>query len=355
MKSKTATLIEVARLAGVSTATVNRVLKQQGYVSEEARRKVEAAVAATSYRPNVVARGLRTRRSSTIGLMLTAITVNPFFVGVAHAVEAAAIAAGYRVVIFNHGGHEDYERHGVEAFIAQRVDAVLFCTAASPRNVEILAAAGIPAIEIERSSTPSASFVRVDNYVGARAAIDHLVGLGHERIAFVGGDPGLYPQDATRRRSVEEDRLGAYHDGMRAHGLVPNPAHIRLGQYYDLANDVSGREGRQHAEALMELARPPTAIFSTCDILAVGVLQALYKAGKRVPQDISVVGFDDTLAAYLAPQLTTVAQPVAALGRHGFDMALAAIESTEMPNEIVLATHLVIRQSTGPAARTGSN
>jgi len=350
VKSKTATLIEVARLAGVSTATVNRVLKQQGYTSEEARRKVEAAVAATNYRPNVVARGLRTQRSSTIGLMLTAITVNPFFVGVAHAVEAAAIAAGYRVVIFNHGGNKSYERHGIETFIAQRVDAVLFCTAASPRNVEILAAAGIPAIEIERSSTPSASFVRVDNYVGARAAIDHLVGLGHERIAFVGGDPGLYPQDATRRRSVEEDRLTAYHDGMKAHGLVPDPAHIRLGQYYDLASDISGAEGRHHTEALMALKSPPSAIFSTCDILAVGVLQALYAAGRRIPNDISVVGFDDTLASYLAPQLTTVAQPVAALGRHGFDMALAAIENRETPGEIVLDTSLIIRHSTGPAA-----
>lgn len=350
MKSKTVTLIEVARLAGVSTATVNRVLKRDGYVSAAARAKVEAAVAATSYRPNVVAAGLRTQRSSTIGLMLTAITVNPFFVGVAHAVEAAAIAAGYRVVIFNHGGHADYERHGVEAFIAQRVDAVLFCTAASPENVELLATAGIQAIEIERSSTPSASFVRVDNYVGARAAIDHLVGLGHSRIAFVGGDPALYPKDAARRCSVEEDRLAAYRDGMAAHGLIIDPDYVRLGQYYDLAHDVPGREGRGHAEALMALARPPSAIFSTCDILAVGVLQALYKAGKRVPRDISVVGFDDTLAPYFAPQLTTVAQPVAALGRQGFEMALAAIEGRDMPGEIVLDTDLVIRHSTGPVA-----
>lgn len=347
MASKSVTLIEVAKLAGVSTATVNRVLKQQGYISAEAREKVLAAVAATNYRPNVVARGLRTQRSYTIGLMLTAITINPFFVGVAHAVEAAAIAAGYHVVIFNHGGNESYERHGVETFIAQRVDAVLFCTAVSTENLEILAGAGIPAIQLERSLTRNAHFVRVDNYVGARAAMDHLVGLGHERIAFVGGDPAIYPRDHTRDGSVEADRLGAYRDGMSAHGLVPDPDYIRLGIYYDLANDVSGAMGRGHTEALMALPTPPTAIFATCDILAVGVLQALYKAGKRVPHDVSVIGFDDTLAPYLAPQLTTVAQPVSDLGRQGFDMALAAIEQREVPDEIVLETSLVIRQSTG--------
>lgn len=354
MASKTATLLEVAKLAGVSTATINRVLKQQGYVSEEAREKVLAAVAATNYRPNVVARNLRTQRSQTIGLMLTAITVNPIFVSIAHAVEAAAIAAGYRVVIFNHGGSVSYERHGVEAFIAQRVDAVLFCTAASPANVEVLEAAGIPAIEIERALTETTRFVRVNNYVGARAAIDHLVGLGHERIAFVGGDPSLYPRDAARRRSVEEDRLDGFREGMAAHGLPIQPEYVRLGQYYDLDNDISGAEGRSHASALLTLPTPPTAIFATCDILAVGVMQALYRAGKRVPRDMSIVGFDDTLAPYLAPQLTTVAQPLSDLGRQGFDMAIAAIENRQMPGEIVLDTNLVIRQSTGPAPRPAS-
>lgn len=349
MVSKAATLLEVARLAGVSTATVNRVLKQQGYISDDARQKVLAAVAATNYRPNVVARGLRTQHTYTIGLMLTAITVNPLFVGVAHAVEAAAIAAGYRVVIFNHGGSASHERHGIETFIAQRVDAVLFCTTASPENVDILVDSGIPAIEIERSLTETARSVRVDNYVGARAAVDHLVSLGHRRIAFVGGDPTIYPRDLARQRSVEDDRLAAYRDGMAAHGLKPMPDHMRLGTYYDLDAEISGTEGQQHTNALMALPEPPTAIFATCDILATGVLQSLYRMGKRVPQDVSVVGFDDTIAAYLAPELTTVAQPMTALGRHGFDMALAAIEGREVPDEIVLETSLVIRDSTGPA------
>ncbi len=347
MSRRSATLIEVARLAGVSTATVNRVLKRQGYISDDAREKVLAAVEATQYRPNVLAQGLRTRRSHTIGLMLTAITVNPFFVGVAHAVELAAVAAGYRTVMFNHGGSPEQERIGIENFIAQRVDAVLFCTALEPDNLALLDRAGIPAIEIERSSTATASCVRVDNYVGARAAMDHLVQLGHSNIAFVGGDPALYLRDAVRGRSVEDDRLAAYRDGMAAHGLVPRDELIRLGTYYDLEGGSTGEEGRAHAEALMALPSPPSAIFATCDILAAGVLQALYRAGRRVPQDVSVVGFDDTLASYLSPELTTVAQPVSLLGEQAFHMALAAINRQETQDEIVLPSALVIRNSTG--------
>src|SRR5690606_10460391 len=113
--------------------------------------------------------------------------------------------------------------------------------------------------------------------------IDHLVGLGHRAIAFVGGDTALYPRDAARNRSVEEDRLAAYRDGMAAHDLSTNEDWIRLGTYYDLDGSNTGKEGRDHAEALMALAEPPTAIFATCDILAAGVLHALYRAGKRVP------------------------------------------------------------------------
>jgi DNA-binding LacI/PurR family transcriptional regulator len=349
MTIKSVTLVEVARLAGVSTATVNRVLKQQGYVSNEARAKVLAIVEATNYRPNVVARELRTKRSYTIGLMLTAITVNPFFVEVAHAVELAAIAAGYRVMIVNHSENVETERRGIESFIAQRVEAVLFCTALSADNVELLAHAGIPAIEIERSSSTHASCVRVDNYVGARAAVDHLVGLGHTTIAFVGGDPALFPRDPARQRSVEDDRLAAFEDGMKAHGLETRAELIRLGRYYSLESGGSGEEGRAHAEALLSLREPPTAIFATCDILAAGVLQVLYRAGKRVPHDMSVVGFDDTLATHLSPELTTVAQPLAALGREAFNMAVHAIERGGNQSEIVLAANLVIRQSTARA------
>lgn len=349
MAVRNSTLAGVAKTAGVSTATVNRVLKG-GYVSEQARHAVEEALRKTGYRPNVVAQALRTRRSFTIGEMLTAITVNPFFVNVARSVEEAAMAHGYRTILFNNGGDVERERVGVERFIEHRVDAVLFCTATAAENFAPLEEAGIPYVQIERARVGPAPFVRVNNYAGAREAMAHLAGLGHRRIAFVGGDPGQHAPDAGRGRSVEDDRLQAYLDGLTAHDLPIEQSLIRLGRYYLLGDGGSGVEGYRHTQALLALPERPTAIFATCDILAAGVLQAIYDAHLRVPADVSVVGFDDTLAFNLAPALTTVAQPMQDLGRIGFEMALAAINGTAADQEIVLPSRLVVRASTAPIA-----
>src|SRR5262249_13202822 len=132
-----------------STATVARVLKDRGYVSDEARSRVEAAIKATHYRPNAVARGLRQQRSLTIGHVLTAITVNPFFVNVARGAEDEALASGFKTFLFNHNGSIERERLGVERLIERRVDAVLFTVALAPEHVALLRDAGIPAVQIE--------------------------------------------------------------------------------------------------------------------------------------------------------------------------------------------------------------
>ena len=346
--TKSATLQEVASQAGVSTATVARVLKGRGYVSAEARIRVETALKSTGYRPNAMARGLRTQRSDTIGHILTAITVNPFFVNVARGVEEAAFERGYKTFLFNHNGRAERERLGVERFIERRDDAVLFTTAVEPENLELLAAAGIPAIQIERAASADFPLARVDNAVGAREALRHLTGLGHRRIAFVGGDPALVARRDPLYRVVEDERIAAYREGLEAAGIPFDPALVRIGRYYDLA-DGSGAEGYTHMRALLALADRPTAIFATCDILAAGVLQAIYDAGLRVPHDISVIGFDDTLAVNLTPPLTTVAQPMAALGRAGFALGLVAVDGRPIENPPPLETRLVIRRSTGPA------
>jgi LacI family transcriptional regulator len=349
--SRSATLMQVAARAGVSTATVARVLKAKGYVSDEARARVEAAVKAIGYRPNAMARGLRQRRSFTIGHMLDAIIVNPFFVNVAHWAEEEALEHGYKTFLFNHNGDGERERIGIERFIERRVDAVLFTNAIATENVRLLAAAGIPALQLERSKTPAAPAIRVDNKVGALEAMRHLVELGHRRIAFVGGDPDLIGRGATAGPTVEEDRLEAYRSGLAAAGLSPDPALMRLGRYYSLEAGGTSSEGYRHAKSLLELQERPTAIFATCDILAAGALQAVYEAGLRVPDDISVIGFDDTIAANLTPQLTTVAQPMEDLGRIGFRAVLAAIETGEFPELPLLPSRLVLRRSTAPIAR----
>src|SRR5262249_27174487 len=154
------------------------------------------------------------------------------------------------------------------------------------------------------------TFLRVDNEVGATEAMEHLFTLGHSRIAFIGGDPQLHRRSDGRKESVEHERLRAYRKAMRKAGLQIDPGFVKLGHYYRIEEGGTGIEGYVHAQALLTLRQHPTAIFATCDILAAGVLQAIYDAGLRVPDDISVVGFDDTLGIYLTPPLTTVAQPM---------------------------------------------
>lgn len=346
---KPSTLLEVAQRAGVSTATVARVLKAKGYVSDVARSRVEAAIKETGYRPNAVARGLRQQRSFTVGHMLTAITANPFFVNVAHWAEEEALAEGYKTFLFNHNGSAERERLGVERFIERRVDAVLFTNAVDARNVQLLTEAAIPVVQLERAATIDAPSIRVDNVTGALEAIAHLAALGHRRIAFIGGDPDRINRGDRNFASVEDERLAGYREGLRRARQPVDESLIRLGIYYNIADGGSGIEGYRHMKALLALPDRPTAIFATCDILAAGALQAIYEEGLRVPHDLSIIGFDDTLAVNLAPQLTTVAQPMEELGRLGFRTAREAIEGKSVPKSTVLSTRLIMRLSTGPA------
>ncbi|MDQ0472051.1 LacI family DNA-binding transcriptional regulator [Labrys wisconsinensis] len=346
---KTSTLMMVAERAGVSTATVARVLKGKGYVSEDARSRVETALRETRYRPNAMARGLRQQRSFTVGHMLTAITANPFFVNVAHWAEEEALVHGYKTFLFNHNGMAERERLGVEHFIERRVDAVLFTNAVDPANVRLLQAAAIPVVQLERVALAEAPAIVVDNRVGALQAMRHLIELGHHRIAFMGGDPSLIAPYGKHVPSVEQERLGAYRDALAAAGLEQPEGAVRLGRYYNIEDGGSGIEGYRHMKDLLALASRPTAIFATCDILAAGALQAIYEAGLRVPDDISLIGFDDTIGMNLTPALTTVAQPMQELGRAGFRAALAAIEERTLDAAPPLASRLVLRRSTAPA------
>ncbi len=345
---KPTTLLEVARLAGVSTATVNRVLKNSGYVSAKTRARIESAIKATRYRPNATARQLRNQRSMIIGHLITGMTANPFFANVARGAEDEALANGFKTLLFNHNSVAAREQQGVEHFIERRVDAVLFTVAVSAANVALLLQEGIPVVQIERSATLEAPSVTVDNAAGALEAMRHLVDQGHARIAFVGGDPKLIYEGNDLMHTVEVERLDAYRSGLTLAGLPWRDEYVRLGQYYR-HDDGSGVEGYAHMTKLLSLPKPPTAIFATCDLLAAGVLQAIYEAGLRVPEDISVIGFDDTIAINLSPPLTTVAQPMHELGRTGFNVALATIRGETQPMSVRLPSHLVLRHSVGPA------
>jgi LacI family transcriptional regulator len=343
-------MIEVGRRAGVSAATVARVIYSNGYVAQATRARVEAALKSTGYRPNVMARALRTQRSFTIGHVLNEITCNPFFVHVARSLESEALRVGYKMFLFNHNEDVEVERLGIERFIERRVDAVIFNRALSLANLDLLRAAGIPVIEIEREATGTTHSVVVDNPAGVAEGIRLLLALGHRRVGFIGGDPAIYPHSGVRPRSIEEERLASYRDTLRQAGAAVEPELIRLGHYFHIADGGSNIEGYRHMRALLALPHRPTAVFAACDILAAGALRAIYEARLRVPDDISVLGFDDTMAPHLTPPLTTIAQPMAEMGRHALRIALAAIADPAMARETVtLKPHLVVRESTGPA------
>ena len=343
---KPSTLLEVARAAGVSTATVTRVLRSHASVAEDTRERVEAALRAANYRPNITASALRTQRSRTIGLILNSVAGNPFFANVARSVEDTASRHGYKTIILNHNGSEVREREGVDRFIERRVDALLFCTPLSPVNVRTALAAGLSVVQVERDTNVPTPMIAADNYVGARDATLHLLELRHRRIAFVGGDPTLHPYDGRRGLSVEQERLKAYADALGQAGIDIDPDLVRLGAYYETDDGGSGSVGRKHMEALLNLPHPPTAVFATCDVLAAGVLQALYARRIHVPDEVSVIGFDDTLAFNLSPALTSVAQPMREMGSQAFRLAIAAFEGGASIEDVVLPTWLVLRSST---------
>jgi DNA-binding LacI/PurR family transcriptional regulator len=334
------TLRQVADLADVSTATVARVLQGSERVSPETRSRVEAVLEATGYRHNAVASGLRRQRTCTVGHVLRATDPNPFYAGVAVGLQQEAAKHGYQVLL---GSSQDAasETAAVEAFLARRVDAMVFTTAISAENVETAVRAAVPVVQVERPVTDKAPSVLVDNLSGSKAATQHLIDLGHERIAFIGGTA----RDALLAPTVEEERLGGYLQAMTEAGLEPR---VLLGQYDEPGSVRYQARGRTYLRWLIEEGSVPTAVFAGSDTLAAGILQGLYELDMRVPEDMSVVGFDDTFAGHLSPPLTAVALPMEELGRRAFIRAV--VERSDAP-EPALVTRFVLRASTAVPRR----
>lgn len=348
--ARPATLKDVAERAGVSVTTVARVLHDNGYVSGSTRGLVAAALAESGYQINVMAQRLRKQRSAEIGHILDSISPNPFFAGVALGSEQAAVEHGCTVLFHNTHGDADLERAGVEALLQRRVEAILFTTVTDERNVELALSAGVPVVQVERVSDVATHAVTVDNYRGAFDATEHLLKLGHRRVACLGVDPDLRAARGTapHRRVVERERLSGYYDAMRSFGLPIDDDFVTLGpSYYDVpATRAAVRRWLQ-----LPLARRPTAIFATCDIMAAGILQEAHVCQLRVPDDLSLVGFDDTYASHLTPPLTTVQQPMAELGRTAVRLAMTSRSNgLTSPLRERLTTQLIVRESTAPPA-----
>lgn len=348
MNTAKVTMAEVARRAGVSPTTVARVLYSDGYVIAEKREAVLKAVEETGYRPNVLARGLRVSRSFIIGMILTGGSRNPYFAKVADSVQTSALEEGYTVLAANNRYSPDAERAAVERFLDHQVDAVVFCEACDPQNVHLVLDRGVPVVQIERQIAAVGHLVRTDSAAGMLAALQHLTGLGHERIAYIGAGAENLQGEGRKEDSAESLRAAAFAAAARQVGLALPAERVILCDGY---LDASGapEPGANAMRQLLHQRDVPTAVVTGSDLLAAGVLQAIHQMGGNVPRDFSVIGFGNSLAPWMTPALTTITQPMAEIGRAALQLATDG-SAPSSDREICLPTSLVVRASTGIAS-----
>jgi LacI family transcriptional regulator len=333
------TLKDVAALAGVHPATASRALNPQTrlLVREDTARRVLDAAEHLGYRPNPVARSLRTRRSHTIGVLIPDLT-NPLFPPIVRGLEDRLAAAGYVALLGNTDADGERERVLFEQMRARHVDGMVLATAhlSDPLLIESTRA-GLPMVLVNRMSHDhSLPSVSVDNERGMQLVVAHLARLRHRRIAHIAG-----PQDLSTGR----DRYRGFTAAMEAHGLSADPDLIIGAKAYSI------EEGARVMRLLLDVRPPCTAVAASNDMLAVGVLSALEEAGLSCPDDVAVVGFNDMpFIDRLRPPLTTIRFPHYQVGTEAAQLLLERISGYGGPVKVLyLAPELVVRGSTAPA------
>ena len=330
---------DVAREAGVSRALVSLVVRDSPKVGRERRARVLAAAARLGYRPNAWARGLASRRTRLIGVLLNELH-NPFYAEIMDGIDAGAVEAGYRVLLGTAGSRPGGERTALDTFLELRADGAILVGPRLPGAEISAVAASMPVVVVARGMRSAfVDSITNDERRGARLVVEHLVGLGHRSIAHVDGGSGA---GASARR------LG-YQEAMRGAGLT-REIRIVPGDYTDLA-------GVAAADAMLRSRRLPTAVFAANDLAAAGMIDRLESAGLRVPEDISIVGHDNTfLAALHHISLTTVDQPRPEMGRRAMSLLVERMDQARTRAVNVRVTpSLVVRGTTGqPRCSSGS-
>jgi LacI family repressor for deo operon, udp, cdd, tsx, nupC, and nupG len=326
------TIIQVAAMAGVSTATVSRVLSHPDRVSEETRRRVLDVVDSLGYKPNVAARTLRTLRAAKILVTVPDIS-NPFFASVIRGAEEAARDAGYAVVVGDTRHDPLIEDQYADMLSSREVDGLIFLGHRLPDNLRPLVSkqgARAPVVNgCEYSPDIGVPSVHIDNAAAGCDALEHLISLGHRDIGVITGPP-VSP--------ISRDRLTGAMQAAERHGLGDR-LRVRVGDYsaqsaFELMGDL--------------IARGVTGLFCFSDEMAMGAISAIRQAGLACPDDISVIGFDDLpLARFFQPGLTTIAQPKGRIGHHAVDLLVGILSGTDnLVNQITLPHELVVRRST---------
>ncbi len=339
--SSNVTIVDVAREAGVSYTTVSRVINDEAHVRPDKRERVLGAMARLGFTINQHARSLRGGRSNTIGLLVRDLGTG--YIGeIVRGIDAELADAQYDVMLYTTHRRKSKEAAYVATLTRGLADGLLITLPRDPAAyLESLRQRHFPYVLIDHQGIDDRGpAVGATNELGARAAVEHLIALGHRRIGFIKGSPDL---------GCSRDRLAGYRAALADVGLPYDPDLVRDG-------DFNQPRGYEAANELLRLADPPTAIFASNDVSAFGVMEAVRDHGKRIPDDVSIVGFDDIpQAAQVNPPLTTVRQPLEQMGRQAARMLLEIMEDPERPvGRLELPTELVIRNSTAtPRAGVG--
>ncbi|WP_431037421.1 LacI family DNA-binding transcriptional regulator [Streptomyces sp. P6-2-1] len=328
-------IVDVARAAGVSTGTVSYVLNQPDRVAARTRRHVLAVIERLGYVRRDSARQLRAGHSRILALLVHDMG-NPFYAALARGAERAARAAGLGVMVCNSAQSPAEEAHYLALFAEQRVRGVLVTPSGPGREaLRAFRRHGIPYVVVDSvTAGDEGCAVGVDDVAGGALAVRHLLAGGHGDLAYVSGPPHL--------RQVRDRRAGA-HQALAEAGLPPSALRELATERLDVAG------GRDAGARLLGLARRPTAVFCANDLLALGVLQALYTAGVKVPDDIRIVGYDDIeFAAAATVPLTSVHQPARTLGSLAANLLLNEGDPSHEHQHLSLAPRLAVRESSSP-------
>ncbi|MBF7982363.1 MULTISPECIES: DNA-binding transcriptional regulator CytR [Rahnella] len=328
-----ATMKDVAEQAGVSTATVSRALMNPEKVSASTRQKVDQAVMAVGYSPHALSRNLKRNESRTI-LVIVPDICDPFFADLIKGIEHTAAESGYLVLIGDCAQQNQQEKTFINLIITKQIDGMLLLGSDLPFDASKEEQRNLPPMVMANEFAPELELptVHIDNLTAAFEAVHYLLNLGHQRIACIEG---------PKHMPLCQYRSQGYVQALRRNGISVENALTAQG-------DFTYESGARAVSELMALPSPPTAIFCHNDIMAIGAMFQAKKMGLRIPQDLSVVGFDDIKASqFTDPPLTTVAQPRFQLGRQAMLLLLEQLQGNPVQNgSLLLDSELVVREST---------
>jgi LacI family transcriptional regulator len=337
LEGSIATIKEVAEKAGVSVSTVSHVVNGTRFVSEDLRNKVLLVLNSLDYQPNRLAMGLRKKSSSAIGLIVADIT-NPFFSEIAWRIENLCHQKNYSVMLCNTDGSPSKEDYYLSRLSEWQVDGIIVVSSTSPAaHLNTFNKPDMPLTLIDIDSPGyEMDSISVDNFGGGMLAAQHLASLGHSRIACISG---------SLETRYNQGRLNGFREGLMEAGLEVDEALIARA-------DFNTFSGLNVTNQFLEMKNRPTAIFTCSDLLAYGAMKAAYVKGLKIPDDLSIVGFDDIfMSKYTLPPLTTVRQPISELTEEAVNCFLTRKEDPgKTSRTIKLKLHLEIRDSTAPPA-----